>query len=547
MKITRSMVGIEGLLTAPPTSHAEAGASKVSFAESLRENLTAPVMPDRVEPAATPDKRRLEFETADKETEGHATKTSAHLSGFIEVSNASAGGVSAGDSAATAEVSDGLLQSTVLISPLDLQKGPAPGIPQAELSALPAEQQKFIPNPATELAGKGEEASTAMKRPIGEQPDVVRADVKRETNGGVKVSGTTGAKGKPSEALSRRKQKHVLEDVVTGAQAPQHDQRIETAGMLQSTAAANTQVASIASSQAVPHEAAPLSSSALEETAGPGGKLAGVHALRRRQSDQTDAKSADIRRAISSAVADKAGEPVSPEEKPAVDATAKFSKVEHGSTPKEDGPGATQLLPQSETASTVLPAQAHARAMVTAGDLTETTPAHTEFTPQATAVSSHTIYAPGDHGTIAATPTALEVGLPGGSHGWLKVRAELGGDGSVHASMSTNSAAGNEILRRELPQLTSYLHQEQIRVNSVVVHAPQASTDFSNQPSNEGQRQAMNGGSQDSHRGDAGARDSGPSHSQARTMQTAPVLDVEGDLLLSGGLGAAGGWLSVRA
>jgi len=84
-----------------------------------------------------------------------------------------------------------------------------------------------------------------------------------------------------------------------------------------------------------------------------------------------------------------------------------------------------------------------------------------------------------EHRALAASPTMLEVGVPGGSHGWLKIRAELTGDGAVHASVSSNSAAAAEMLRRELPSLTTYLHQEQVSVGSLVVHASASTQDSS--------------------------------------------------------------------
>jgi hypothetical protein len=77
--------------------------------------------------------------------------------------------------------------------------------------------------------------------------------------------------------------------------------------------------------------------------------------------------------------------------------------------------------------------------------------------------------------TLSATPTALEVGIPDGTHGWLKVRAEITDGGVVNASVSASSAASQEMLHRELPSLTAYLQSEKVAVNSVVVH-PTAGT-----------------------------------------------------------------------
>ena len=75
---------------------------------------------------------------------------------------------------------------------------------------------------------------------------------------------------------------------------------------------------------------------------------------------------------------------------------------------------------------------------------------------------------------LTATPTSLEVGIQNGTHGWLKVRAEMSDGGIVNASVSAASSAGQEMLHRELPGLTAYLQQEKVAVNAVTVHAPSA-------------------------------------------------------------------------
>jgi hypothetical protein len=72
---------------------------------------------------------------------------------------------------------------------------------------------------------------------------------------------------------------------------------------------------------------------------------------------------------------------------------------------------------------------------------------------------------------LTAIPTALEVGIPSGTYGWLKVRAEMVDGGAVNASVSAVSSAGQEMLHRELPALTSYLQEEKVLVNALVVHS----------------------------------------------------------------------------
>jgi hypothetical protein len=71
---------------------------------------------------------------------------------------------------------------------------------------------------------------------------------------------------------------------------------------------------------------------------------------------------------------------------------------------------------------------------------------------------------------LTATSTALEVGIQNGTHGWLKVRAEMTEAGVVNASVSTSSATERDILRRELPGLTSFLQLEKVAVNAIVIH-----------------------------------------------------------------------------
>lgn len=156
-------------------------------------------------------------------------------------------------------------------------------------------------------------------------------------------------------------------------------------------------------------------------------------------------------------------------------------------------------------------------------------------------------YTSANHGTMTATPTALEVGVPGGTHGWLKVRAELAGDGAVHASVSSSTVAGTEMLRRELPTLTSYLHQEQVRVSSIAVHAPQSPTDLSNLASGDGRGHGMSGGSPDPQRQQAGEQRMPAAATREGILHEVSQADGDTDGLLSTGYGVAGGWLSIRA
>jgi hypothetical protein len=72
------------------------------------------------------------------------------------------------------------------------------------------------------------------------------------------------------------------------------------------------------------------------------------------------------------------------------------------------------------------------------------------------------------HGTLRASPNMLEVGVPRGAEGgWLKIRAEVGGDG-ISASLSTSSHAAQTMLREQLPAINAFLQGEQIHARATV-------------------------------------------------------------------------------
>ena len=145
--------------------------------------------------------------------------------------------------------------------------------------------------------------------------------------------------------------------------------------------------------------------------------------------------------------------------------------------------------------------------------------------------------------TLAATPNLLEVGIDGGTHGWLRVRAEMAQTGEVTASMVASSAGQADTLRRELPAISTYLAGESVGVSSLVVNAAGGMAGA--------QDAAMSLG--------AGAQGSGP---DGRAQQGS--LGAQGGEAISGPEGVAGldfggaempaavyangsgGWLSVR-
>jgi hypothetical protein len=170
--------------------------------------------------------------------------------------------------------------------------------------------------------------------------------------------------------------------------------------------------------------------------------------------------------------------------------------------------------------------------------------AHMASTQTGAEPKAPNFYIADEHKTLSASSTRLEVGLPNGTHGWLKVRAELADDGGVHASVMSNSSEGTEMLRRELPSLTNYLHQEQVPVSSVVIHMPSGNMDLSN----------LSGGTGQNHEAGRGSAEGNPSHQSAAAMSRSDegtrqgVSEEDGGASWpSFGYAGAGGWLSVRA
>jgi hypothetical protein len=149
---------------------------------------------------------------------------------------------------------------------------------------------------------------------------------------------------------------------------------------------------------------------------------------------------------------------------------------------------------------------------------------------------------------LTATPTALEVGIQNGTHGWLKVRAEMAEGGVVNASVSAASSTGQEMLHRELPALAAYLQEEKVAVNAIVVHTPLATG--SELRSATGTDSA---GGQSPQRGSEGGEQQQSvkkaiSNGLDEVMSYESVRGVEQDGSLSLATHAGGGnWLSVRA
>lgn len=151
--------------------------------------------------------------------------------------------------------------------------------------------------------------------------------------------------------------------------------------------------------------------------------------------------------------------------------------------------------------------------------------------------------------TLIATPHVVEIGVADGTHGWLRVRAELSKTGDLNGMVLTNSATGASVLRGELTAISNFLQGEAIGLKSLVIQTTGAThgwqsagqnTASGGQPQRDGQREEQHANARaqsNPARGDpqnAGAW-SLPGIDFGRTPSVA--------VNLASGLG---GWLSVR-
>ena len=149
---------------------------------------------------------------------------------------------------------------------------------------------------------------------------------------------------------------------------------------------------------------------------------------------------------------------------------------------------------------------------------------------------------------IEASAGALEVGLATGTHGWLRVRAELGEGGTVLAQVVARAGAA-ESLHKDLPAISAYLAHEQVGVSSLVVHAMEAAA-----PASDALSRSASGGSDpsqtDSDKAGEDAEQKAGMNAEAVQAGTAPETGPGSDhSMLPGALlrnRFNGGWLSVR-
>ncbi len=163
-------------------------------------------------------------------------------------------------------------------------------------------------------------------------------------------------------------------------------------------------------------------------------------------------------------------------------------------------------------------------------------------------------YAGGGFGaphTLVSTPQVLEVGMTGGAHGWLRVRAELGQAGEVTASLVASNIGSAHSLDKQLGAMSAYLKSESVGVTSLAVTAPEkgAGVDVSAglsqgaAGSSAGQQQRQQQENAATFNG-FGADGSVLNDSSAATVAIAsPSLGDTPTAMLSQG---SGGWLDVR-
>jgi hypothetical protein len=162
----------------------------------------------------------------------------------------------------------------------------------------------------------------------------------------------------------------------------------------------------------------------------------------------------------------------------------------------------------------------------------------------------------------ASGAAQLDVGVFDGTHGWLRIRAELGTGGAVNASL-TASAGAHASLRAVLPEMASYLESEAVSVGRIALH--RAATG-SNAMDTAGERQS-GGAPRQGAAGEQGPNGGGAQKRSLPAMEqqtggpgiAATRAAVEawsaGGIRAMQGLGAgwgalagnSGGWLNVRA
>jgi hypothetical protein len=198
-----------------------------------------------------------------------------------------------------------------------------------------------------------------------------------------------------------------------------------------------------------------------------------------------------------------------------------------------------QVLSQQGPGAAVAPLAPRAHATLAA-------PAAVDHDPGSAMVTGVSEYA--GQRTLVATPHVLEVGLTGGAHGWLRVRAELGEAGKVTASLVASNLGSAEALNRQTGAIADFLKSAAVGVSSLVVTAAektaslQAAATYSDGGSaRESAREQQSSGQQ---------RSAPPAMSSQgeRGIEFAGAETLPAGLIPRGLMsGASGGWLNVMA
>ncbi len=150
---------------------------------------------------------------------------------------------------------------------------------------------------------------------------------------------------------------------------------------------------------------------------------------------------------------------------------------------------------------------------------------------------------PGDVRTLASTPQTLEVGVATGTHGWLRVRAEMGSAGEVVASVVASSPVTAEALHRGLPALHEYLAHEQMGLVSVEIASPRVPVPSPDQGIAAGVESQAGAREQQAQQGQQAA--AGTSADDAQPW-LGEELSTSSEMPFLQSPGRGGGWLSVR-
>jgi hypothetical protein len=146
---------------------------------------------------------------------------------------------------------------------------------------------------------------------------------------------------------------------------------------------------------------------------------------------------------------------------------------------------------------------------------------------------------------LVANANVLEVGLTGGAHGWLRVRAEVGHTGEVTASLVATNAGATDALHKQLGDISAYLKNESVAISSLVVAPPERVSQAQASASHEMASGSASAGSQ----AQGSKRDTATSANQPTAeASTADWLGmpISSSLIPQGAPGiSSGGWLNV--